>query len=417
MKRWSWILRRIVRKIWFRAAIISLLSVVLAILSGAIVPYLPYAFGADLGQDAVGTILQIMASSMLAVTTFSLTAMVSAYSSATQLATPRATQLLINDPTSQNALSTFLGAFVFSIVGIIGLQTHAYGSEGRIILFGATVLIVIWVVVTLLRWIAHITAFGRMSDVIDRVENAAAEAMTEFAAKPYLGGRPAIAVPATAQSIRGEETGYVTHVDVAALGAIATQRGIVIHVVVLPGAMVHPHRDLMRIEGTVDDALRTLLLRAFTIERHRSFDQDSRLGLIALSEIASRALAPATNDPGTAIEVLNALLRVLLNLPVDQPDTVETDDLPPVYLPRPSVEEMLTDAFRPILREGGQEAEVTIRLTVTLAALDAALPAAQPDIRALAVHCLDRARRMMDDPDDLAAFEAAHRQHWGADGR
>ncbi len=417
MKRWSWILRRIVRKIWFRAAIISLLSVVLAILSGAIVPYLPYAFGADLGQDAVGTILQIMASSMLAVTTFSLTAMVSAYSSATQLATPRATQLLINDPTSQNALSTFLGAFVFSIVGIIGLQTHAYGSEGRIILFGATVLIVIWVVVTLLRWIAHITAFGRMSDVIDRVENAAAEAMTEFAAKPYLGGRPAIAVPAKAQSIRGAETGYVTHVDVAALGAIATQRGIVIHVVVLPGAMVHPHRDLMRIEGTVDDALRTLLLRAFTIERHRSFDQDSRLGLIALSEIASRALAPATNDPGTAIEVLNALLRVLLNLPVDQPDSVETDDLPPVYLPRPSVEEMLTDAFRPILREGGQEAEVTIRLTVTLAALHAALPAAQSDIRALADHCLERARRMMDDPDDLAAFEAAHREHWGGDGR
>ncbi len=417
MKRWSWILRRVVRKIWFRAAIISLLSVVLAILSGAIVPYLPYAFGADLGQDAVGTILQIMASSMLAVTTFSLTAMVSAYSSATQLATPRATQLLINDPTSQNALSTFLGAFVFSIVGIIGLQTHAYGSEGRIILFGATVLIVVWVVVTLLRWIAHITAFGRMSDVIDRVENAAAEAMTEFAAKPYLDGRPAIAVPAEAQSIRGKETGYVTHVDVAALGAIATQRGIVIHVVVLPGAMVHPHRDLMRIEGTVDDALRTLLLRAFTIERHRSFDQDSRLGLIALSEIASRALAPATNDPGTAIEVLNALLRVLLNLPVDQPDSVETDDLPPVYLPRPSVEEMLTDAFRPILREGGQEAEVTIRLTVTLAALHAALPAAQPDIRALAHHCLERARRMMDDPDDLAAFEAAHREHWGADGR
>ena len=413
MKKWSWVLRRIVRKIWFRAAVISLLSVVLAILSGAIVPYLPYAFGADLGQDAVGTILQIMASSMLAVTTFSLTAMVSAYSSATQLATPRATQLLINDPTSQNALSTFLGAFVFSIVGIIGLQTHAYGNEGRIILFGATVLIVIWVVVTLLRWIAHITAFGRMSDVIDRVENAAAEAMTDFAAQPYLGGRPAIAVPAEARSIRSETTGYVTHVDVAALGAIATQRGIVIHVVVLPGAMVHPHRDLLRIEGAVDDALRSLMLGAFTIERHRSFDQDPRLGLIALSEIASRALAPATNDPGTAIEVLNALLRVLLNLPVDRPNMVEIDDLPPVYLPRPTIEEMLTDAFRPILREGGQEAEVTIRLTVTLAALHAALPAARHDVRALADHCLARARRMMDDPDDLAAFEAAHRKHWG----
>ncbi len=127
MKRWSWILHRVIRQIWFRAAVISLLSIMLAILAGMITPYLPYTFGIEIGQQSVGTILQIMASSMLAVTTFSLTAMVSAYSSATQLATPRATQLMVSDPTSQNALSTFLGAFVFSMVGIVGLNTSAYG--------------------------------------------------------------------------------------------------------------------------------------------------------------------------------------------------------------------------------------------------------------------------------------------------
>ena len=413
MSKWSWILRRVVRKIWFRAALISLLSVGLAILSGAISPYLPYAFGADLGQDAVGTILQIMASSMLAVTTFSLTAMVSAYSSATQLATPRATQLLINDPTSQNALSTFLGAFVFSIVGIIGLQTHAYGSDGRIILFGATVLIVIWVVVTLLRWIAHITAFGRMSDVIDRVENAAAEAMVGFAKAPYLGGRPAIAVPADAVAIRGKTTGYVTHIDVTALGGIAARCDVVIHVAALPGSMVHPHRDLVHVEGQIDDTARSALLRAFTIERHRTFDQDPRLGLIALSEIASRALAPATNDPGTAIEVLNALLRVLLNLPVDRIDADDASSRPRVHLPRPTTADMLTDAFRPILREGSEETEVTIRLIATLAALHAALPGARDEIQVLATRSMARAKAKMEDPDALAAFAQAYRQAWG----
>lgn len=414
MSKWSWIMRRIVRKIWFRAAIISLLSVALAMLAAMVSPYLPADMEGEVGQDAVGTILQIMASSMLAVTTFSLTAMVGAYSSATQLATPRATQLLINDPTSQNALSTFLGAFVFAIVGIIGLQTSAYGNDGRIILFGATIMVVIWVVVTLLRWIAHITAFGRMADVIDRVERAAAGAMAEFAANPYRGGRPQASIPDTAIPVRGGSTGYVTHIDVAALGAIATRCGMTVHVVALPGAMVHPHRDLMRIETAIDDATRAALIGAYTIERHRTFDQDPRLGLIALSEIASRALAPATNDPGTAIEVLNALLRVLLHLPVDAPDMVAQADRPAVHLPRPTVEEMLTDAFRPILREGIKETEVTIRLTNTLAALHAALPDARTPIRALADRCAARARRSMDDPDDLAAFDAAHRDFWGS---
>ncbi|TVV76844.1 DUF2254 domain-containing protein [Sphingomonas solaris] len=414
MSRWSWILKRIIQQIWFRAALLSLLSVALAVLVGVITPYLPYRFGGELGQDAVGTILGIMASSMLAVTTFSLTAMVSAYSSATQLATPRATQLLISDPTSQNALSTFLGAFVFSIVGIIGLQTSAYGHDGRVILFGATVLIVVLVVVTLLRWIGHITAFGRMADVIDRVEDAASRAMAAFAASPYLDGRSAVTIPDSAVALRAETTGYVSHVDVATLGRIADRAGWTVHVTALPGALVHPARDLMRIEGAPDDTQRAALIAAFTIERHRNFDQDPRLGLIALSEIASRALSPAVNDPGTAIEVLNALLRVLLCLPADVPDAAEAASRLPVHLPRPTVEEMLTDAFRPILRDGAQEIEVTIRLTATLAALHEALPDARAPIRALADHTAVRARRVMDDPDDLAAFEQAHDKAWPA---
>lgn len=413
MGRWSWIVTRIVRQVWFRAALISLCSVALAILAGLVTPYLPYDFDVQIGQDSVGTILQIMASSMLAVTTFSLTAMVSAYASATQLGTPRATQLMLGDSTSQNALSTFLGAFVFSMVGIVGLKTSAYGSDGRIILFAATVVIILLVVVTLLRWIGHITGFGRMADVIDRVETAATTAMADFAAHPVLCGRAAIAVPDDATAIISPTTGYITHIDVPALGRMAEKHGLIVHVVVLPGTMVHPARAMMRVEGQPDDAVRRALAGAFTIERHRRFEQDPRLGLIALSEIASRALAPATNDPGTAIEVLNALLRVLLTLGRDAvPDGDAQCGRYPVYLERPSIEDMLDDAFRPILREGSKEVEVSLRLSSTLAALHAGLPAAQGPIAAMAKRQAVRVAAAMEDPADVEAFRRGHERSW-----
>ncbi|MFC3579917.1 DUF2254 domain-containing protein [Sphingomonas hylomeconis] len=415
MKRWTWMLHRIIRQIWFRAGVISLLSVALAILAALITPYLPYTFDVDIGQRSVGTILQIMASSMLAVTTFSLTAMVSAYSSATQLATPRATQLMVSDPTSQNALSTFLGAFVFSMVGIVGLNTSAYGHDGRIILFAATVVVIMLVVGTLLRWIGHITAFGRMADVIDRVEEAATRAMADFAATPHLGGQAAIAVPPGAVAIAGTRTGYVTHIDVAALAAIAERHALSVHVAVLPGTMVHPARALMHVDAEVDDATRAALIKAFTIERHRSFDQDPRLGLIALSEIASRALAPATNDPGTGIEVLNALLRVFLTLGAP-PATERADDTDRqrVHIGRPSIEDMLADAFAPILREGGKEVEVSLRLTATLAAMHANLPSMRAPIDHWAARHAARVAATMEDPADLATFERAYARLWPA---
>ncbi|WP_048425963.1 DUF2254 domain-containing protein [Methylobacterium indicum] len=415
MGRWAWIGRRVIRQVWFRAALISLFGVGLALVAAFVGPFLPDDLHAQVGQDAVGTILQIMASSMLAVTTFSLTAMVSAYGSATQLATPRATQLLIGDPTSQNALSTFLGAFVFSVVGIIGLQSSVYGDSGRVVLFSGTVLVVAVVVVTLLRWIGHITGFGRMGDVIDRVEEAAAEAMRAFAADPRLGGRPAVAVPAGATAVFAEETGYVTHIDVAALGALAEEHGVRVHVAALPGTLVHPTRPLLHVagesgrslDGRLAETLAETLAKAFAIERHRRFDQDPRLGLIALSEIASRALSPATNDPGTAIEVLNALLRVLLNLPPEEPEGEELAGRPPVHVPRPTLDDMLTDAFRPMIREGLGEIEVTIRLAKTLAALRDARPYATASVDRVALRLDQAARAAITDPADLADYEAA----------
>ncbi len=408
MGRWAWVGRRVVRQVWFRAALISLFGVALAVVAALVGPLLPGDIHGNLGQDAVGTILQIMASSMLAVTTFSLTAMVSAYGSATQLATPRATQLLIGDPTSQNALSTFLGAFVFSVVGIIGLQSSLYGDSGRVVLFSGTVLVVAVVVVTLLRWIGHITGFGRMGDVIDRVEEAACAAMGTFAADPRLGGRPAVAVPPGAAPVFAKETGYVTHIDVASLGSLAERHGFVVHVAALPGTLVHPTRPLLHIEGDAA-AHGAALAVAFAIERHRRFDHDPRLGLIALSEIASRALAPATNDPGTAIEVLNALLRVLLHLPPDEPEGPDLAGRPPVHVPRPTLDDMLTDAFRPLIREGVAEIEVTIRLAKTFAALRAARPYAAPAVARLAARLDRAARAAIVDAADLADYEAVQR--------
>lgn len=402
--RLGWIVTRIRRKIWFRAALITLVSLVTAAAAGALARYLPYEFTGDVGQNAVDTILQIVASSMLAVTTFSLTAMVSAYGSATQLATPRATQLMIGDRTSQNALSTFLGAFVFAIVGIVGLQTNLYGGQGRVVLLIATLLLIVLVVVTLLRWIAHIAAFGRMADVIDRVENAAADAMREFAADPYLGMRPAPAEPAGAP-VFAAAIGYVTHIDVAVLARAAKARNLAIHVNAPPGSLVHAGRPLMYVDGACDGGARAALAKAFTIERHRSFDNDPRLGVIALAEIASRALSPAVNDPGTAIEVLNALLRTLSALPADRP--CEPADRPAVYMPRPSTGELLDDAFLPIIRDGAGQMEVMLRALAILKALRATVSGTEAAVDRLIAAMGAAVARTQDDSDAVARFAAA----------
>ncbi|AGN83077.1 Predicted membrane protein (DUF2254) [Pseudomonas putida] len=177
MARWRWIAVRVTKRLWFRATLFSLLGVATALIAVVLKDFIPASLPARIGADAVDKILGIIASSMLAVTIFSLSTMVAAYGAASTGVTPRATTLVMEDTTTHNALATFIGSFLFSLVGLIALSTGVYGDQGRVLLFAVTIAVVILIVYTLLRWIDHLSRLGRVGETIDRVERAAIEAI------------------------------------------------------------------------------------------------------------------------------------------------------------------------------------------------------------------------------------------------
>lgn len=347
-------------RIWWRPALFTALSVALVLVAGVAGRVLPDNASLDFGEGSVATILEILATSMLAVTTFSLAAMISAYAQASSVATPRATQLLVADPTSQRALSTFLGTFAFAIVGIVALSSGYYGPPARTILFFGTLAVIVTVIVTLLRWIQHLTGFGRMADVIDRVETAASETMRAYARRPRMGGVSPRAVPADAIAVPARAPGFVTGLDMARLGRFAERHQVTVHVEVLPGAPVAQGAPLAHVEGPMPREEVEEAVRCFRVERHRTFDQDPRLGMVALAEIASRALSPAVNDPGTAIDVLGSIERVVTLLLTTDPDGDQPD--PRVRVPELSLEDLVEDGLRPVARDGAGHVEVALRL-------------------------------------------------------
>ncbi|WP_062292492.1 DUF2254 domain-containing protein [Demequina phytophila] len=404
--RWRVAALRLTRRLWFRLAAFAGAAVLVALLAGAAGEWATAAVPVDLGQDSVRTMLQILATSMLAATTFSLTVMVSAYATAASSSTPRATQLLIQDQTSQHALATFLGSFVFAVVGIAALATGYYGEEGRIVLYIGTLVVIAIIVVTLLRWIQHLVGFGRMADVLNRVEAAACEAAAADARHPYLGGVAPIDAPAGAWPVFAEGAGVVTHVDVEAVGRAAEADGLRVHLQVRAGAVVARGQELARVDGPRNDDAERSVRSAVLIERHRTYDQDARLGMIALGEIGSRALSPSTNDPGTAIEALNAVLRVLTVTLTTEPDREILH--PRVHVPPVELQDLVEDAIRPIARDGAALVEVGLRVQKVIGGLaglteDARLVALREASRRAERRALER----LTDPHDRALIRAA----------
>lgn len=368
MSRWRWMLRRLTRRLWFRAALFSVLAVATALVSAVAAPFIPYEFTAQIGASAVDNILSILASSMLAVTTFSLTTMVSAFSAASNAATPRASLLLIEDQQAQNAISTFLGCFLFSIVGIIALSTGFYGESGRVVLFIVTIGVILWIVVTLLRWIDHLSRFGRLGETVSRVEATAAASLGDWAKRPRLGGARSLPLPAGAVPVMPADFGYLQHVDVQALSRLAEEMEQDIHLAVLPGAALDPYRPLLHLPRAASPESEERLRQAFTLGDQRGFEQDPRYGMIVLTEIACRALSAATNDTGTAIGVLAALGRLLGRWAETEAEDEEAA-FPRLRVPDIAPDVFFNDVFRPIARDGAGEVEVGIRLQKTLAML------------------------------------------------
>jgi len=396
-------------QVWVRAAIFTVIAVLVALAARFLGPLLPFSVSIDLGQNAVGSLLQIIATAMLTVSTFSVTAMVTAFSSATTTATPRSTSLLIADPTSQNAVSTFIGAFAFSLVGIVALSTGYYTDQGRTILFVGTIVIIAIVVVTLLRWISHLATFGRMADVIDRVEKAATASLEVFAPSPALGARRSTGTPADATPVVAEEVGYVTHVDIAGLDRLASAHEVDIHVHAAPGRITDARVPLVCVRGRVDDQLRSGIRRCFRVEHHRTYEQDPRFGVIALTEIGSRALSAATNDPGTAIEVIAALQRVLTRALVTEPThEVEYER---VFVTPPALDDIVADAFRPLARDGAADLEVQVRLQKCLASLAVTAPPHAGVFRDASRAAFDRSRRALAS-GDTRVLRSAMREAW-----
>ena len=395
-----WLVRKNLRKVWVRVIAYAFLAVATIGIAGLLSDLLPTTWPARLGVDAVDQILTIMSSSMLAVTTFSLSVAVSAFTTAAQTATPRATTLLQEDPTTQNVLATFLGAFVFSLLGLVTLKAGYYTQAGEFVLFVATALVVVLVVLSFIRWISHLMEFGRMTDTLDRVEQAASEAIGQRLAAPCLGGELQTApVPQNRVSVPGESIGYVQYIDMLALAKAAQKAECAIWIVATPGSFVHGNAELAVVDtSSLDDETISEIRDAFAIGRNRGFEQDPRFGLVVLSEIAIRALSPSVNDPGTAIDVIGRLVRVLSPWRAEKPDKPKYEG---VFVPALEAKDLLQDAFRAISRDAGASYEVHLHIQKALSALDKTAPGTfRETAHRFSVHALERA-----EASDLAQDE------------
>lgn len=365
--------RQYSRKLWVRVLFMGLL----AFAAVGITQFVEYVIPEKLAKSVNGTsadrLLDIIASAMLSVTIFSITVMVSVYQSSSTQWTPRIHRLIMQDRHTQNTLAVFIGAYVYALLGIILRETGVYDDEHAFVLFWMTVAVVGLIVLYLIRWVLHLQGFGQLIDITRQIEQTTRDQFKERLARPCLGARPFTGdLPEDTRTLHAWESGYIKHIYPEALNALAKEHEVEIYLIKDIGKFVFLNEPILEVRqkgDTLDwDALCEAVPKSLIVGDLRTYDQDPRFGLLVMGEVGSKAMSPGVNDPGTAIDVITRIGRIMSSYR-DETETTPEDVLEHIYVRPLDPAKLLRDGFGALSRDAAGTLEVQQRLQQTLSGL------------------------------------------------
>ncbi|MCS4534639.1 DUF2254 domain-containing protein [Neisseria montereyensis] len=411
--RWLLALKQPSNRLWVTPALWAIGVVCFIFATRLVGVWIPHDTLPEIELDTLEGLLDVISSSMLAVTTFSLSIMVSAFASASGGATPRATELVMGDDNTRTAIASFLSSFIYAIIARTALGMDFYGQNELFILFVSTVAVFIYLIATLIRWVYTLSHLGRMDNTIQKILSATKTSVAHYFSDPQLGAAWRGACSSRAKLVRSGYSGYLTHINMASLQDKAEEADLHIHILVRPGELVMEDTPLMMVEGHGDT---DTLNQCFVFGTTRSYAQDPNWGFVVLSEVAQRALSPAVNDPGTAISVMTGMMEVLT---AEQPEQDEESSKKynRLSIKPEACEKWIMESFDPIARDGANTIEVGLVMQKVLAGIwrntdNIAISQAAAEMASIA---LQRSVQEMTFAHDAERLKAKHYALFGSD--
>ena len=220
------------------------------------------------------------------------------------------------------------------------------------------------------------TSLGRVGETTAKVEQAAIETFIARARNPCLGGYPWLEnneQPKGTVAVYPKKIGYVEYIDMVKLSKLLTNDPRHIYLVAQPGSFIHPSMPVLYLSQGQESSISADLLETIIVSDVRSFAQDPRFCLSVMAEIACRALSPAVNDPGTAIDVIGRGVRILSTYAQNKSDEIEVK-YPSVHVAPLQNNDLLEDFFSPVARDGASMREIQIRVLKGLSMLSKGWP-------------------------------------------
>jgi len=317
-------------------------------------------------------------------------------------------------------LGIFSGIFTYCL---IVLRTIRGGDEGAFVpnlaVFFGFVLAVGGVGV-LIFFIHHVASSIQASSIIASVAHETIHAIDRLFPK-QLGHGPAEADDAPSpcdlsgwkwQAVLAGQSGYIQHVDNAALLRLARKHKTVVRMARGIGEFVVQNTALvsLALESPPNPETTAALQGTFSFSRYRTLEQDAAFGIRQLVDVALKALSPGINDTTTAVTCVDYLTTILARLAPQQiPSSHRYEDGElRVIAEGPSFQSLLSEAFDQIRESAKGNVAILLQLLAalqTIASLTTS-PGRRQSLRDQVQCTAELAGRTIESPHERARFES-----------
>ncbi|RAI57410.1 DUF2254 domain-containing protein [Roseicella frigidaeris] len=362
---------------WVRPAAMTLAAALLAGLlvraEGAPLPDwmagLVYTGGAAGARDMLGTVAA--ATIGVAGTVFSIT--VAALTLASNQMGPRLLRNFTRNAGNQYALGALLATFAYALVVLRSVRDVAEGAFVPQLAISGALLLAFLCIGVLIWFLHHVATSINVDHVVALVQGDLSRALARLPRRAAGEDRPpdeAPPPPAEAAPLLAPAGGYLRVLDDAALAEWAAARDAVLHLRLRAGDFIFPGSTVGHVAPpAAREEAQAALDQALAIGNRQSAEQDLEFVVRQLVEIGLRALSPSTNDPFTAIAVLDRLGAALCEL-VDHTlpsGCIRHDGTPRLWRRSTDYPGLLDAMFHPLRQDGAGAAPVMIRLLEVLA--------------------------------------------------
>lgn len=255
--------------------------------------------------------LSALASGMISFTGFVFTIVMLTVQFGTSSLSARLIPFFQRDPIVRVALGVFPATFVYSILISIEIGADNNREFPSISMSFATILMLLSVVVFLLL-VQRIADMMRPPRLFRNVARVCYRAVLTAHARPMdPGARRSLAGPWDGIIRNSETPGTLIGIDERRLVRLARRYRVRLVLIPMIGDFVYPGSPLFEVHGSKRPLPTRRLGRCLQLGEERRLRHDPAYGLLVLSDVATKAMSTAINDPTTACQAMDHIEELL----------------------------------------------------------------------------------------------------------